>query len=170
MKLILRADVENLGRLGDLVEVKSGYGRNYLVPQGLAMLATKANLKAFELERKKLQQKMDALRAGAQSVADRVNNLVVRLEVRVGEGDKMYGSVTATNIVDAMLEQGVEIDRRKLVLDEPIRALGEYDVKVKLHQDVDSSVKVIIAKYGASQEAGNGEAAEAPAGQQETEE
>ena len=81
-----------------LVEVKSGYGRNYLVPQGLAMLATKANLKAFELERKKLQQKMDALRAGAQSVADRVNNLVVRLEVRVGEGDKMYGSVTATNI------------------------------------------------------------------------
>ena len=114
MKLILRADVENLGRLGDLVEVKSGYGRNYLVPQGLAMLATKANLKAFELERKKLQQKMDALRAGAQSVADRVNNLVVRLEVRVGEGDKMYGSVTATNIVDAMLEQGVEIDRKRI--------------------------------------------------------
>ena len=113
---------------------------------------------------------MDALRAGAQSVANRINNLVVRLKVHVGEGDKMYGSVIATNIADAMLEQGVEIDRRKLVLDEPIRALGEYDVKVKLHQDVDSSVKVIIAKYGASQEAGNGEAAEAPAGQQETEE
>ncbi len=173
MKLILRADVENLGRLGDLVEVKAGYGRNYLVPQGLAMQATKANLKAFELERKKLQQKMDALRAGAQSVADKVNSLVVRLEVRVGEGDKMYGSVTATNIADAMLEQGVEIDRRKLVLEDPIRALGEYDVKVKLHQDVDSSVKVIVAKYGAGQDEDVDEAeeaVEAPAEPQETEE
>lgn len=150
MKLILRADVENLGRLGDLVEVRPGYGRNYLVPQGLAMQATKSNLKQFELERKKLQQQMDAIKAEAQTVADKVNDLVIKLEVRVGEGDKMYGSVTAANIADAMLEQGVEIDRRKLVLEDPIRSLGEYEVRVKLHQDVDSSVKVIVARYGAA--------------------
>ncbi len=148
MKLILRADIENLGRLGDLVEVKGGYGRNYLVPQGLAMTATAANLRSFELERKKLQQKMDVLRSQAQSLADKINGLVVRLEVRVGEGDKMYGSVTAANIADAMLEQGVEIDRRKLVLENPIRTLGEFEVKVKLHQDVDSSINVQVVKFG----------------------
>ena len=94
MKLILRADVDTLGRLGDIVTVKAGYGRNYLIPQGMAKPATKANLKAFELERRKLQEQADSLRTQAEGLAERIAATPVTIEVRVGEGDKLYGSVT----------------------------------------------------------------------------
>ena len=96
MKLILRADVENLGNLGDVVNVKPGYGRNFLLPQGLAMVASEANLKVFEQERKKLQARMDALRADAQGVQARLEALEVVIPMHVGENDKLYGSVTST--------------------------------------------------------------------------
>ena len=109
MKIILRADVENLGHLGDVVSVKPGYGRNYLLPQGLAMLATPANLKVFELERKKLQARMDALRAEANEHASRLEGLVLVIAMRVGENDKLYGSVTSSIIGDALAEQGVDV-------------------------------------------------------------
>ena len=97
MKIILRADVENLGRLGDVVTVKAGYGRNYLLPQGLAMLVTPGNLKAFELERKKLQARMDALRAAADDIAGKLEGLVLPIVMRVGDNDKLYGSVTTAS-------------------------------------------------------------------------
>lgn len=152
MKLILRADVDNLGRLGDLVEVKPGFGRNYLIPQGFAMLATKANLRAFELERKKLQAAMDALKGEAQALADKLNAANVAITVRVGENDKLYGSVTSANIGDALEAMGIEMDRRKIVLDEPIRALGEYTLDVKLHPDVVAELTVSVLKHGQSVE------------------
>ncbi len=123
MKLILRADVDALGRLGDIVSVKPGYGRNYLVPQGLAKPATNANLKAFELERRKLQEQADSLRAQAEGMAEKIASTPVEIEVRVGEGDKLYGSVTTANIGDAMEAAGLDIDRRKILLPEPIRSL-----------------------------------------------
>lgn len=126
MRVILRADIDNLGHLGDVVEVRPGYARNYLVPQGLAMPATRANLNAFELERKKLQQKMDAIRFAAQELADKLSAAEVIIPVRVGENDKLYGSVTSSNIAQALAEMGMEVDRRKIRLDEPIRSLGEY--------------------------------------------
>jgi large subunit ribosomal protein L9 len=113
MQLILRADVENLGRLGEVVTVKPGYGRNYLVPQGLAMAASEANLKVFERERKKLQARMDSARAAAQDVADKLAGLALTIEVRVGENDKLYGSVTSAQIADLLAASGVEIDRKK---------------------------------------------------------
>ena len=112
MKIILRADVENLGRLGDVVTVKAGYGRNYLLPQGLAMLVTPGNLKAFELERKKLQARMDALRSAADELAGKIEGLVLTIPMRVGDNDKLYGSVTTGIIGDALAEQGIEVDRR----------------------------------------------------------
>ena len=105
MKIILRADVENLGRLGDVVTVKAGYGRNYLLPQGLAMLVTPGNLKAFELERKKLQARMDALRAAADDIAGKLEGLVLPIVMRVGDNDKLYGSVTTAIIGDALTAQ-----------------------------------------------------------------
>ncbi|KAB1443440.1 50S ribosomal protein L9 [Pseudodesulfovibrio senegalensis] len=148
MKLILRADVDSLGRLGDVVTVKAGYGRNYLVPQGLAMPASKANVKQFELERKKLQVKADALRAVAQELAEKVAATPVSIAVRVGEGDKLYGAVTAANIADAMAEAGVEIDRRKILLSDPIRSLGEFDIEIKLHPEVRGELKLAVVKHG----------------------
>ncbi|MDC0335747.1 50S ribosomal protein L9 [Pseudodesulfovibrio sp.] len=148
MKLILRADVDSLGRLGDIVTVKPGYGRNYLVPQGLAKPATNANLKAFELERRKLQEQADSLRAQAEGMASKIAATPVEIEVRVGEGDKLYGSVTTASIGDAMEAAGIDIDRRKILLPEPIRALGEYDIEIKLHPDVRGELKLAVTRHG----------------------
>ncbi len=147
MKLILRADVDYLGRLGDIVTVKPGYGRNFLVPQGLAMPATEGNLKAFELERKKLQAKMDALKSSAELLADRIKDVLVIVRVRVGENNKMYGSVTSSNIADTLAEQGIEVDRKKIVLQDPIRTLGEYILPVKLHVDVPCELRVGVVRH-----------------------
>lgn len=136
MKVILRTDVENLGKLGDMVEVKAGYGRNFLLPQGYAMLATPANLKVFELERKKLQIKTEALRGAASSLADKIAQTPVVIAMRVGDNDKLYGSVTSALIAEELLAKGVDVDRRRILLDSPIRALGDYTVRVRLHADV----------------------------------
>ncbi len=144
MKLILRADVENLGNLGDIVTVKPGYGRNYLLPNGMAMLATDANLRAFELERKKLQALMDAQRAEARTVAEKIEALKIVIPMHVGENDKLYGSVTTTMIGDAIAAQGVEVDRRRILLDGPIRTLGDFDVRVRLHSDVVAQLVVKV--------------------------
>ncbi|MBG3875841.1 MULTISPECIES: 50S ribosomal protein L9 [Nitratidesulfovibrio] len=144
MKLILRADVENLGRLGDVVTVKPGFGRNFLLPQGLAMLASDANLKAFELERKKLQAKMDALRTAASDLSAKIAATELVIPVRVGENDKLYGSVTTAIIGDALAEKGVDIDRRRILLDAAIRTLGTHEVRVRLHADVVATLNVKV--------------------------
>lgn len=144
MKLILRADMENLGTLGDVVEVKPGYGRNFLLPQGLAMVASPANLKAFELERKKLQARMDSLRAEAQDVQARLEALEVVIPMHVGDNEKLYGSVTSTIIGDALAALGVDIDRRRILMDAPIRTLGEHPVRVRLHASVVAVVPVKV--------------------------
>ncbi|QGY40608.1 50S ribosomal protein L9 [Pseudodesulfovibrio cashew] len=148
MKLILRADVDALGRLGDIVTVKPGFGRNYLIPQGLAKPATNANLKAFELERRKLQEQADSLRAQAEGMAAKIAATPVEIEVRVGEGDKLYGSVTTANIGDAMEAAGIDIDRRKILLAEPIRSLGEFEIEIKLHPDVRGELKLAVVRHG----------------------
>lgn len=144
MKVILRADVEKLGHLGDVVNVKPGYGRNYLLPQRLASLATPANIRVFEHERKKLQARMDVLRAQASEVAAKLEGLVVTIPMRVGENDKLYGSVTPAMIGAALAELGVEVDRHRLLLDGSIRTLGEHEVRARLHADVVPSFTVKI--------------------------
>ena len=151
MKIILRADVENLGRLGDVVTVKAGYGRNYLLPQGLAML-----------ERKKLQARMDALRAAADDIAGKLEGLVLPIVMRVGDNDKLYGSVTTAIIGDALTAQGIEVDRRRILLDHPIRTLGDHPVRVRLHADVVASLTVKVVSEDKAHLVEE-EAAEAPA-------
>ncbi|MBO4369423.1 MAG: 50S ribosomal protein L9 [Desulfovibrio sp.] len=144
MKLILRADVENLGTLGDVVNVKPGYGRNYLLPQGLAMVASPANLKTFEQERKKLQARMDALRAEAQEMQTKLEALEVVIPMHVGDNDKLYGSVTTSIIGDALAALGNEVDRRRILLDAPIRTLGEHSVRVRLHPTIIAMLTVKV--------------------------
>ena len=164
MKLILRADVENLGSLGDVVNVKPGYGRNYLLPFGLAMVATDANLKQFETERKKLQALMDAQRAEARTLAEKIEALEVVIPMHVGENDKLYGSVTSTIIGDALATQGVEVDRRRILMDAPIRTLGEHPVRIRLHAGIVANLPVkVVSDHQPVEEEDEPEApAEAP--------
>lgn len=144
MKVILRADVENLGKLGDVVVVKAGYGRNFLLPQGMAMVASPANLKVFEMERRKLQAKMDSMRAAASDLCAKLEALDVVIKMRVGENDKLYGSVTSTLVAETLEALGVEVDRRRILLDAPIRTIGEHPVRVRLHADVIAKVLVKV--------------------------
>lgn len=152
MKVILRTDVENLGKLGDMVEVKPGYGRNFLLPQGYAMLATPANQKVFELERKKLQLKTDALRNAASSLASQIESTPISIAMRVGDNDKLYGSVTSALIAEALNAKGVDVDRRRILLDSPIRALGEYKVRVRLHASVLAELALTVVAEKAHHE------------------
>ena len=163
MKVILRSDVENLGSLGDLVDVKPGYGRNYLLPQGLAMAATVSNLKVFELERKKLQTKVEGLRSEAAQIAQRLAAATVRISMRVGENDKLYGSVTTPLIAEALEAQGIVIDRRRILLDSPIRSVGEHTVRVRLHADVvaDLAVSIVPERAAHAEDAPSAQAPEA---------
>ncbi len=154
MEVILRTNMDNLGALGQVVDVKPGYGRNYLIPQGLAMLATPANKKRFELERKKLQEKLDAVRFGAQELADKISAASLRIPVRVGEGDRLYGSVTSGNIADLLkADYGLDVDKKIIQLNEPLRALGEYSVEVRVFQDIRAQLQVAVVRHDADQAA-----------------
>ncbi|MDR2050665.1 MAG: 50S ribosomal protein L9 [Deltaproteobacteria bacterium] len=144
MKLILRADVENLGQLGDIVDVRDGYGRNCLLPKGLARQATTSNLKLFEQERRKLQARMDEIRDAAAGLAQRVSAAEVSIVMRVGDNDKLYGSVTSAMIAESLARLGIEVDRRRILLDAPIRSLGEFEVRVRLHADVNAKLRVKV--------------------------
>lgn len=173
MKLILRADVDHLGRLGEIVKVKPGYGRNYLIPRGLAMPATESNQRVFEQERNKLQAHMESVRAEARSLGDKIAALSLEIPMRVGEGDKLYGSVTSVMLAEAMEKAlGQSVDRRKILLEEPIRSLGAFTVPVKLHQDVVVEFTVKVMRHGVSAEEAEAELAAqaAPVEEPESEE
>ena len=144
MKLILREDVENLGKGGDLVEVKPGYGRNYLLPRGLAVLANPKNVRELEHQKKVAEAKAAKAKASAEAVAKRLAETPVTLKRKVGEQDKLYGSVTALDIVEALGARGMQLDRRIIDLPEPIKSVGDHEVPVKLHRDVVGKVKVKV--------------------------
>ena len=144
MKLILKEDVENLGSIGAIVDVANGYGRNYLVPRNLAVVANPRNIKDFEHQKKNILAKAKKLRASAEDIAEKISSISVTLEAKAGEEDKLFGSVTTKDIAEAIALKGVEVDKRKIVLDEPIKRLGEYEVTVKVQQDVTATVKVVV--------------------------
>ena len=148
MKLILREDVENLGKGGDLVEVKPGYGRNYLLPRGLAVLANPKNVRELEHQKKVAEAKAAKAKASAEAVAKRLAETPVTLKRKVGEQDKLYGSVTALDIVEALGARGMQLDRRIIDLPEPIKSVGDHEVPVKLHRDVVAKVRVRVEAEG----------------------
>jgi large subunit ribosomal protein L9 len=142
MKLILREDVENLGKGGELVEVRPGYGRNFLIPRGLAVLANAKNVKELEHQKKVAEAKAAKLKQSAEAVAKRLAETPIRLTRKVGEQDKLYGSVTALDVVEALAARGLQIDRRSVDLAEPLKTVGDHEVPVKLHREVVGKVKV----------------------------
>ena len=164
MKVILRADVEKLGYLGEVVDVRAGYGRNFLLPNGLAMPATPGNMKVFESERKKLEARMAELRQQAAGLGERIQAAEVVIPMRVGENNKLYGSVTAHSIGEALDALGLSVDRRRILLDSNIRTLGTHMVRVRLHADVviELPVNVVAERAVDSGEAPVEEAAKAP--------
>ena len=146
MKLILRQDYESLGVAGDVVNVKPGFARNFLIPKGVAMLATDKNLKRFENDKKQMYWQQEKEKRQSEELAKTLENVSCTITVQVGDEDKMFGSVTSQNIAEALEAQGYHIDKRKIVLDEPIKSLGIYSVPIKLHTDVEAKVKVWVVK------------------------
>ncbi|HYG66404.1 MAG TPA: 50S ribosomal protein L9 [Anaeromyxobacteraceae bacterium] len=144
MKVILREDVENLGRGGELVEVKPGYGRNFLLPRGLAVLANPKNVRELEHQKAVATAKAAKMKASAEAIAKRLAETPVTLKRKVGEQDKLYGSVTALDIVEALAARGLQIDRRSVDLPEPIKTTGDHEVPVKLHSEVIGKAKVKV--------------------------
>ena len=146
MEVILREHVENLGRRGDVVKVADGYARNYLLPQKLALPATDQNKRQVERERKVLEAREAEEKQGAAEVAARIGEIECVFARRVGENDTLYGSVTSADIAEALAEKRVEIDKRKILLHEPLKQLGEFTVPVKLHREVTAELKVRVTK------------------------
>jgi len=146
VKLILREDVENLGKIGEIVEVAGGYGRNYLLPRGLAVKASTKNLKEQEHQKKLIQARMDRQKKDAREIAGSLDSVSCTIARKTGEDEKLYGSVTSRDIEEALREEGVSIDRKRISLEEPLKKLGVYTVPVKLHADVTGNIKVWVVK------------------------
>ncbi len=146
MKVILRQDVPDLGKAGQVLEVKTGYGRNYLIPRNLAISATKANLKAIGEIDKQNQVRERKRKRSAEQLKDKLEKLSLTIEVLVGEEDKIFGSVTSQNVAELLNAQGYVIDKRNVLLDDPIKSLGVYTVPVKVEKDVVANVKTWVIR------------------------
>lgn len=144
MQVILREDIEKLGKIGDLVKVADGYARNYLVPRKKAIEATPDNVRSMEHAKKMVSDRLRKLKKEAAAEADQIKDLAVTIRAKVGEEGKLFGSVTSMDIAEAVREKGVTIDKRKIVLEEPIKRAGDYTISVKLHADVTADFKVSV--------------------------
>jgi large subunit ribosomal protein L9 len=150
MKVILKENVEKVGRMGDLVEVSSGYARNYLIPKKLAVAATEKNVKALEHEKRLIAERQRKERKAAGELAQRIRQISIAIQVQTGEEEegvaKIFGSVTSKDIVDALAKEGVTVDKRSILLEKPIKELGKFMVPIKLHPEVTVEVEVSVVK------------------------
>lgn len=146
--ILLRDDIDTLGGRGEIVKVRAGYARNYLLPQGLATLATKGNVKQIEQERAALLKKAAVEKATADAQKDQMSSIELAFERKAGDGGTLFGSVTSMDIADALKAKGYEIDRRKIVMKDAIKETGEFTVKVKLHREVTLEVPVTVSAEG----------------------
>ncbi|TCD47699.1 50S ribosomal protein L9 [Chlorobium sp. N1] len=148
MKVILRKDVAALGDAGEVVAVKNGYANNYLIPQGMAIRATEGTLKALETEKKQQARKIELQRKSARDLAQKIEQMVLKIQAKAGESGKLFGTVTAGDIADALKGVGVEIDRRKITLEAPVKLLGKYEAEAKLFSDVTAKVNFEVEAEG----------------------
>jgi large subunit ribosomal protein L9 len=144
MKVILKQDVEKLGKAGDVVRVAPGYGRNYLIPKDFAIEATPGNIKIAEIERVSQARRDHREKEAASIVAREIVKITVTIKRKAGEGGSLYGSVTAIDIADFLITHKIDIDKRKIHLEEPIKTLGEYEVPIRLHREVTVPIKVVV--------------------------
>jgi large subunit ribosomal protein L9 len=148
MELILRDDVDKLGRRGDIVKVKDGFARNFLLPRGLGMTVTVANKAMIEKERRAHEARLAKEKAEFESLAARIGGLRFVAPRKVGDSDVLYGSVTGADVADFLKAKGIEIDKRRVLLDEAVKTLGEHEVKIRLHPEVHASLKLLVTKEG----------------------
>lgn len=146
MKVILKDAVENLGARGTVVEVKDGYARNFLIPKGLALKYTNGAIKVLHQERKMYETKQIKEKEDALQLSEKLSSIELTVQRRAGDQDVLYGSVTPTDIADLLEEKGFKVDKRKIILHEPIRKLGEYSVKVRLHSEVVPTIKLTVLR------------------------
>ena len=144
MKVILRQDIDALGLEGEIVDVAVGYARNYLIPKGFVLEANKQNIKLMEMQKKKIEIKRIKAKENAEKIKEEISDVVIHIAQKAGEEDKLYGSVTTMDIAEAMEKADISIDRRKIVLDKPIKSLGEFEVSIKLHPEVTGKLKVVV--------------------------
>jgi large subunit ribosomal protein L9 len=152
MKVILKEDVDNLGTIGTVVQVSNGYGRNFLIPRNLAVEANPKNIKKFEHEKKIILEKAKKVKSKHEEAADKLSEIILRVEANAGEDGKLFGSVTSMDISEALSKQGMEVDKRKIVLpEEAIKRLGEYTVQIKLHPEISASIKLEVLPAGTAE-------------------
>jgi large subunit ribosomal protein L9 len=144
MQVILMEDVRGIGRRGDVVRVKPGYARNYLIPQGRGLMATPANMRYYEEQKKKIDLRHHQERESAEARAAELVGVAIKIAKRVADSETLYGSVTATDIADALAEKGIEVDKRRLALEGGIKTLGEHAIQIELHPEVVAEVKVTV--------------------------
>lgn len=152
MKIILKENIENLGKRGDIIDVAAGYGRNYLIPRKMAIEVTSSNMKLVEMEQKALRKKLEREFESYQSVIDQLNQASLSFERKAGEKDVIFGSVSTADIKEALDKLGMEVDKKKILLDEPIKRLGNYTVPIKVFHDERAEIKIEVKKEGAEDE------------------
>ncbi|MCH7396596.1 50S ribosomal protein L9 [Belliella sp. DSM 107340] len=144
MEVILRTDIKGLGYKNDLVAVKPGYGRNYLIPQGFAVLATQSNKRILAENIKQAAHKAEKVKTEAEAIATKLSSLTLEIKAKIGESGKIFGKVTTLQISDALANQGIEIDRKKISINVPVQTAGEFEAEVDLHREVKSNVKFVV--------------------------
>jgi large subunit ribosomal protein L9 len=144
MKVILRQDMDNLGKMGDVVNVKNGYARNYLIPRELVYYASEGAMKKLEVEKKQYVKRMAKEKEVAEEIAEKMADLQISIAMKVGEEGRLYGSVTPQMIAQELKLRGFEIDRRDIIIEDPIKSLGVFDIKVKLHPEVHAAMKIWV--------------------------
>lgn len=146
MKVILKEDVQSLGVMGSIVDVAAGYGRNYLIPRNLAVEANPKNVKQFEHQKNIILARANKIKQSAELVAEKLSRMTVTIEAMAGDEDKLFGSVTSKDIAKLITDQGIEVDKRKIILEEPIKRIGTHEVTIKVHHDVTANVKVEVIR------------------------
>ncbi len=144
MKVFLKEEVKNLGKIGDVVNVSEGYARNFLLPKKFAVEANPKNLKEFEHNKRIIQERAAKINDASKATADKLSALTLKIRAKAGEEEKLFGSVTTMDIAEAFKAEGFEVDKKKILLTEPIKRLGEYTVEVKIHSEVNATVKVQV--------------------------